>query len=616
MGMASKTFQDIARKYSQTLNLDETASPEIWAAKLKEELAAQQSNLQEINPQNFLYFAVERQCLDLEEALQVLNQEVRNASQPRHVVKIRQLQDELVEKQKTLQETSPQNLLYFVLQKQCLDLEAKLQVVNQEGRRSAQARLLENLRQAIHYGDKDVYDSMIKGENQPLLPTEAEAAYESWLEIKNQAANKKWPVRNAPPPPSSPIITEQRRRPPPPPAQPPRSIGLPPSDVASKPIISQGAKPPPEAPLEIPKPMPGATEQPQSKPPPANYWVWVLPAVVVIIVVLNLFSRHSGQAAQVVVNPPSPPTESAKSPTESSQTLAPPPATLAGPVTLDGLMMLFDKANKATNTEDRTDTYREFLQKGTDFAVAHPEQTNLWVKRAMSAMALDYPDAGWLAGKHLTALGLIHSEDADVLKLMVDLQQKGWLDPKRPKRDWKKYTPEQVRTAASEGDEEAQVMLGICYFSGQSDFSQDFAEAAQWYRKAAEQGDSAGQEALGAMYEYGRGVPQDYAESFQWFHKAAEQGVADAQDNLAVLYLYGSGVEKNYAKALQWFRKAADQGDPAALGNLGLMYENGWGLATNVTEAISWYRKASALGDPNAAQSLKRLTPTSQKSAL
>ncbi len=44
------------------------------------------------------------------------------------------------------------------------------------------------------------------------------------------------------------------------------------------------------------------------------------------------------------------------------------------------------------------------------------------------------------------------------------------------------------------------------------------------------------------MYENGRGVAQDYAEAARWYRKAAEQGDAGAQHNLGLLYAKGVGV--------------------------------------------------------------------------
>ena len=64
------------------------------------------------------------------------------------------------------------------------------------------------------------------------------------------------------------------------------------------------------------------------------------------------------------------------------------------------------------------------------------------------------------------------------------------------------------------------------------------------------------------MYLDGRGVKQDYAQAAQWYRKAADQGNARAQYNLGTLYEAGNGVEKDVDKAVEWFRKAAKQGEP------------------------------------------------------
>jgi len=63
----------------------------------------------------------------------------------------------------------------------------------------------------------------------------------------------------------------------------------------------------------------------------------------------------------------------------------------------------------------------------------------------------------------------------------------------------------------------------------------DYAKAAEWFSKAAEQGDAAAQYKLGGLYEEGRGVPQDKTKAAEWFRKAAEQGNKEAMDFLAKL---------------------------------------------------------------------------------
>jgi uncharacterized protein len=96
----------------------------------------------------------------------------------------------------------------------------------------------------------------------------------------------------------------------------------------------------------------------------------------------------------------------------------------------------------------------------------------------------------------------------------------------------------------------------------------DYATAASWYRKAAEQGDPAAQDALGNMYETGLGVPRDYAAAARWYRKVAEadpelpvslvQGFA--QCSLAQLYERGQGVPQDYVLAHMWYNLATAGG--------------------------------------------------------
>ena len=59
------------------------------------------------------------------------------------------------------------------------------------------------------------------------------------------------------------------------------------------------------------------------------------------------------------------------------------------------------------------------------------------------------------------------------------------------------------------------------------------------------------------MYATGRSVLKDDAEAAKWFRLAAEQGVASAQYDLGLSYAFGEGVLKDAAEAARWFRLAA-----------------------------------------------------------
>lgn len=51
----------------------------------------------------------------------------------------------------------------------------------------------------------------------------------------------------------------------------------------------------------------------------------------------------------------------------------------------------------------------------------------------------------------------------------------------------------------------------------------DLKQAAEWYRKAAEQGDETAQYFLGCCYRYGDGVQKDLKQAEEWLRRSAEQ---------------------------------------------------------------------------------------------
>src|ERR1700722_17946846 len=151
----------------------------------------------------------------------------------------------------------------------------------------------------------------------------------------------------------------------------------------------------------------------------------------------------------------------------------------------------------------------------------------------------------------------------------AELERKGWLGKQRSTREWSKWTMEQVRASAVAGDAEAQVALGGWYRQGLSGLSQDYVEAAKWYRSAADQGDSDGRAQLGQMYENGWGVVRDYAEAVTWFRKAAASGNATGQFKMGLMYENGWGVDRDEAEAIKWYRQSAERGCPNAKAFLG-----------------------------------------------
>ena len=64
---------------------------------------------------------------------------------------------------------------------------------------------------------------------------------------------------------------------------------------------------------------------------------------------------------------------------------------------------------------------------------------------------------------------------------------------------------------------------------------QDTARGLEYYRKAAELGNSRSMAALGYAYQTGQGVDADPAEAARWYEQAAVAGRTDAAESLRAL---------------------------------------------------------------------------------
>jgi TPR repeat protein len=121
----------------------------------------------------------------------------------------------------------------------------------------------------------------------------------------------------------------------------------------------------------------------------------------------------------------------------------------------------------------------------------------------------------------------------------------------------------------------------------------NYPEAVQWFRKAANSGNSNGQHGLADMYQRGLGVQKSYKESLKWNLKSAEQGNPIGQARLGLMYGDGLGVPKDNEKALELYVKSAMQGDPLGQVNLGISYIQGWGVEKDWKVALKWVRKSA-----------------------
>jgi TPR repeat protein len=206
-------------------------------------------------------------------------------------------------------------------------------------------------------------------------------------------------------------------------------------------------------------------------------------------------------------------------------------------------------------------------------------------------------------------------------------------------------------------DPEDEAELGQVYENGVG-VDQSYAEAARWYRAAAEQGDAIAQRHLAEMYYTARGVPQDFREAYKWYRKAALQGEPEAQKAMIDIFEKGKGKRRDDAEAYLWqqlwlkaepqeaagaeniaarlspqekaaadaalkdwkpdpdvatpLRARAKGGDAHAALALGLMYARGQGVPHDDAQAAELMKQAAEHGLAHAQEFLGNMYETGQ----
>ena len=80
---------------------------------------------------------------------------------------------------------------------------------------------------------------------------------------------------------------------------------------------------------------------------------------------------------------------------------------------------------------------------------------------------------------------------------------------------------------------------------------------------------------MGGAYWQGEGVERDLVEAAAWYLKAAEGGDTTAMVWLGTAFLDGTGVAPDHATARDWYRRAADAGDADGHFSLFVGYDAG-----------------------------------------
>ena len=173
--------------------------------------------------------------------------------------------------------------------------------------------------------------------------------------------------------------------------------------------------------------------------------------------------------------------------------------------------------------------------------------------------------------------------------------------------------------------------LGMQFHAGEG-VLQNFATAAAWFERAAQQGHVAAQNRLGQYLFTGYGGQADPAAGLLWletaaisgdpnhmfdyasaletapdtladialaaqiYARAAEQGHLEAMVSLGVLFQNGTGVPKDVAQAKQLYELAVSENHARAQNNLGLLFVRGDGVTQDYARAAELFAAASEQG--------------------
>ncbi len=157
---------------------------------------------------------------------------------------------------------------------------------------------------------------------------------------------------------------------------------------------------------------------------------------------------------------------------------------------------------------------------------------------------------------------------------------------------------------AAQGNSAAQKWLG----TEARDKQHDPQLAIFWLEQAANQGDCAAMDELGAIYagseQQNTSAPSDdladSTKALYWYGKSASLGDVSAMGAIARIYQDGRLVSQNQHEAILWYEFASKAafnkggGSSNFAGVLGDIYYNGTGADQDKVEAVEWYAIACA----------------------
>ena len=130
-------------------------------------------------------------------------------------------------------------------------------------------------------------------------------------------------------------------------------------------------------------------------------------------------------------------------------------------------------------------------------------------------------------------------------------------------------------------------------------------QAADLYRRGAEQGDASAALRLGFLIDEGRVGASKNGQAADWFKRACGSRNLPACHNVGVAYEYGkNGLPKDYSEARNFYLKAAAAGYMQSQYNLASLYANNYVVPPNDVEGLKWMLLAQVSAEKCKQQQL------------
>ena len=398
----------------------------------------------------------------------------------------------------------------------------------------------------------------------------------------------------------------------------------------------------PAARASVPKSSPAPLER-----PPAMSWGWLWSVVAILLVIGGIVLWQGVRLAQRLRIAQAPPIETV-SPTPEPVATAPPllastptPRPTATPVPTPSLAPTpspYEQAVAGAEELRLKDDFAGAIAAYADIATNFPDEEQPRKVLEMMAASLRARSSK-PSSSELSALRE-PLEKAATLEIVSAQMLLGEVLRQSEPGDSLKW----LIAAGSRGHTEAMVIVGQMLASGRGVHAPDLTEAAVWFSKAADRGDSAGMYSLAECHLFGKGVPKDprravelltaasalnnpramnllgdvyrkgvpgviepnFSESVKLFSRSQELGFLDAQGNLGVLYIYGQGVPKDEQKAFALFQDGAEKGNPLCMFFYAMCFEGGVGVEKDRRAARTWYIRAAEGGNRTAIEWCKK----------